>query len=436
MKRVMALVLVLSLVLIARRVGGDGGGRFATMALGFVLIVAALVGEVLEHVKLPRLTGYLLVGLAFGPSVLDLVTPGMAGQLRMVNGLAVALIAFSAGMELDIRRLRTTWRSLAVHGAWLIGVLYAGIFAVTLLATPWLPFTATLPWSTRIAVAMMTASVLSVFSPTVVMAVIAETQARGPLTERVLQLVVLADLVMVVLFTGCMTVARLLSGAHVELPSLLFDVSWELIGSVLAGLGVGIGIFLYRVWVDQRTGLFLGAVCLFFAEVGGRNGLSPLLCCLAAGCIVRNAAPEAAHTVEEMLERVRMPVLVVFFAAAGASLHLGELKMVAPMAVAIALVRAFLIVAGNRVAAGRVGIRAEVARYIPCGLISQAGVALGLAVIVGCEFGAWGATLETLFVAVISMHEMVGPIILRWALARNGEVPQAVEPLPHEAVAS
>src|SRR4051812_43134645 len=101
MRRLAALILVLSLVLVARRVGGDGGGRFATMALGFILVVAALVGEALEHLRLPRLTGYLLVGVTAGPSVLNVITPVMTSQLRLVNGVAVALIALCAGMELD-----------------------------------------------------------------------------------------------------------------------------------------------------------------------------------------------------------------------------------------------------------------------------------------------------------------------------------------------
>jgi hypothetical protein len=105
------------------------------------------------------------------------------------------------------------------------------------------------------------------------------------------------------------------------------------------------------------------------------------------------------------------------------------------MAVGIALTRLLLIISGNHIAARKAGVRAEVARYIPCGLVSQAGVALGLAVIVGRDLGAWGATLETLFVSVISMHEMVGPIVLRWALARRGEVAAVVEPTSHHAVA-
>jgi Kef-type K+ transport system membrane component KefB len=430
MRRVTALVLVLSLVVLARHIGGDGGGRFATMALGFVLIVAALVGEALEHLKLPRLTGYLLVGLCFGPSALNLVTPGMATQLRLVNGLAVALIAFGAGMELDIVRLRGRWQSLLRHGGLLLAFLYAGFFSAMLAATPFLAFTAGSSWKIRIAVSVLTASALATFSPTVVMAVLAETRARGPLAERVLQLVILADLGVVLLFTGATTVAHLLDGASVDAGTVFRHVSWEVIGSLVIGLAVGAGFYAYRRFVNQRTGLVLAGACLMIAEVGSRVGLSPLLCCLAAGFVARNAAREATDDMEELLERVRLPVLVVFFAAAGASLHLQQLLAVAPMAVALVLLRLLLIVGANRVAARHAGVPEPVASHVPFGLVSQAGIALGLAVIIGRDFGAWGAVLETLFVAVISLHELAGPIVFRWALQRLGEVPAPVEHTP------
>ena len=57
MRRLAALVLVLSLVVVARHAGGDGGGRFATMALGFVLSGSLLTEIVFSYPGL----GYLLV---------------------------------------------------------------------------------------------------------------------------------------------------------------------------------------------------------------------------------------------------------------------------------------------------------------------------------------------------------------------------------------
>lgn len=423
MMRAVALVLVLALVAVARQMGGEVSDRFATMALGFVLIVAALAGEAGEKIKLPRLTGYLLVGLAFGPAVLDLITPVMAQHLRLVNGLAVALIAFGAGMELDLPKLKEQWRSLASHGGVLIGFLFVGLFLVTLAATPFLPFSSGETWPVRVGIALIVAATMTTFSPSVTMAVLSETRAKGPLAERVLALVVLGDLAILLLFTFSTTVARLLSGKGFEIADVLGHVAWEVLGSPVIGVVVGIGIYFYRRYVDRRSGLLVAAVCLILAEVGARIGLSPLLACLAAGMVVRNADPESAHAMEELIARIRLPVLVVFFAAAGASLHLDYLAKLWPVVLGLVVVRGLLIRSGNDFGSKAAGLSPPVSGHIPYGLVSQAGVTMGLAVIVGRDFGDWGMALETLCIATISVHELIGPIAFRTALARLGEIP-------------
>lgn len=434
MMRAAAMVLVLSMVVVARHAGGEGPGRFATMALGFVLIVAALAGEAGERFKLPRLTGYLLVGFLLGPAVMDLITPQMTGQLRLINGLAVALIAFGAGMELELSHLRRQWGSLMRHGLVLISVLFAGLFTAALLATPWIPFVADLPWSSRAAVALVTAAVMSTFSPMVTMAVLAETRAKGPLSDRVLALVVLGDLVVVLLFTFSTMGARLLDGRRIDLGAEVSHVTWEVLGSLALGAAVGVAIYFYRRLVDQRSGLVVAGTCLLLAEVGIRVGLSPLLACLMAGLVVRNAAPEAAHEMDELLSRVRMPVMVVFFAAAGASLHLSHLMNLWPIVLGLVLVRGSFIHVGNAVGGRFSATPPEISRQVPSGLISQAGVTLGLAVIVGRDFGDWGLALETLFVATISLHELIGPVLFRRSLLQSGEVPDEGQETPAPAV--
>lgn len=423
MMRAVALVLVLALVAVARHLGGEVSDRFATMALGFVLIVAALAGEAGEKIKLPRLTGYLLVGLAFGPAVLDLITPVMAQHLNLVNGLAVALIAFGAGMELDLPKLREQWKSLANHGGVLIGVLFSGLFLAALAATPFLPFSSGENWPVRIGIALLIAATMTTFSPAVTMAVLSETRAKGPLAERVLALVVLGDLAIMLLFTFSTTGARILSGKGFDIGDVLGHVAWEVLGSPIIGVGVGAGIYFYRRFVDRRSGLLVAAACLILAEVGARVGLSPLLACLAAGMVVRNADPESAHAMEELIARIRLPVLVVFFAAAGASLHLDYLVKLWPVVLGLVVIRAMLIRAGNDLGSKAAGLAQPVAGHVPYGLVSQAGVTMGLAIIVGRDFGEWGLALQTLFIATISVHELIGPISFRTALSRLGEIP-------------
>ena len=56
------------------------------------------------------------------------------------------------------------------------------------------------------------------------------------------------------------------------------------------------------------------------------------------------------------------------------------------------------------------------------GLISQAGITLGLASVLASEFPTWGSRLQTLLVALIAIDELVGPLLFRTGLARAGEI--------------
>lgn len=426
MKRFAALVLVLTMVVLATKVGGDPH-RFATMALGFLLIAAALFGEASEGIHIPRVTGYLLVGLAFGPSVLNVITGTMTSNLRLINGLAVALIAFSAGMELDLPSLKKEAKSLAQHGGVLIGILFVGLFAVGMAASPFVELTRDQSWHMRFAIVLVLAAVMTTFSPTVTMAVLAETRAKGPLASRVLELVVIGDLAVVLIFTVATTAAKLLTGLSADLASAAGHMAWELVGSPLVGVATGLAIYAYRRFVNKQSGLVVAAACLVLAEIGGRMGLSSLLSCLAAGLVVRNLAPQAAHEMEELIDRVRLPVLVIFFAAAGASLHLNDLKTLWPLVLGIVAVRGGLVLAGNTAGVKTAKFDPYVGKHVPLGLLSQAGVTIGLAVIVGRDFGEWGQSLETLFVATIALHEIIGPIAFRHGLDKLGEIPSGAQ---------
>jgi hypothetical protein len=56
------------------------------------------------------------------------------------------------------------------------------------------------------------------------------------------------------------------------------------------------------------------------------------------------------------------------------------------------------------------------------GLVSQAGVAIGLATIVAQVYPDRGAEIRTMFLAMIAVNEAMGPVFFRQALARSGEL--------------
>jgi hypothetical protein len=62
------------------------------------------------------------------------------------------------------------------------------------------------------------------------------------------------------------------------------------------------------------------------------------------------------------------------------------------------------------------------------GLVSQAGVTLGLAMLVAAEFPEWGPQVQTIVVALTAVHVLAGPVLFKAALTRAREVGQLDRP--------
>src|SRR2546428_13008781 len=109
----------------------------ATLALGFLLLAAIVGGELAQRARLPRLTGYLLIGFAVGPAWLGLVRREEVDALRVIEDAAMALIAFAAGAELTLDRLRQGRVALARLALGAIAFPFPAVTLVLLWLTRW-----------------------------------------------------------------------------------------------------------------------------------------------------------------------------------------------------------------------------------------------------------------------------------------------------------
>jgi trehalose 6-phosphate synthase len=92
------------------------------------------------------------------------------------------------------------------------------------------------------------------------------------------------------------------------------------------------------------------------------------------------------------------------------------------VAVGLASARLLLIHLGVRVGIRFADVESSSAKYAWTGLVSQAGVTLGLTSVVAAEFPGWGVQIQMLLVALIVIHELIGPVLFRHGLARAGEI--------------
>lgn len=421
--RAAALALVLLAALAVRR-AGDAGAldvRGLPLALGFALIAASLAGELLERLRLPRVTGYLLFGLLCGPSLANIISRGMARELQIINDLAVALIAFIAGLEINLSSLRPRLAALLSYSAVALAAVYVLLLAAFWLAWPWLPILPSANALDRLAVAAMLATLVTSFSPTVTMAVVAESRASGPFTEFLVALVILADLALIVAFTLVLQLVRAVFGAAGAGAGLAAVLAWEMVGSLAAGALAGAVFAFYLRHVGREVTLVLLALCAIVAALGRIFHYEAVLAALAAGLVVENVAPPQGTVLKDAVERGALPVLIVFFAAAGASIQLDALAAVGGTALAVAALRAVAVVAGTRLATRAARLDPAIGHRVWLGLVSQAGVTLGLTFIVSAEFPEWGAAVETIILATIALHQLAGPALTRLALAQAGE---------------
>jgi trehalose 6-phosphate synthase len=434
MSRAAVLLLAVALVLwvqYAGTVGGVGETTSTAFALGFALLGAGIVGAALTRFRLPTLTGYLLFGVLAGPYVGNVITESMAGQLQIVTGTATTLIALLAGLTLSVERLGSRLKSIVYLTGTTVAAVMVGVAAVTWLAWPWLPIAPTASGIERIAIVAILAAIVASFSPTMTAAVITHTGARGRLSELVLTMVVLADLVLLVLFSVLMAFGRLaLQTDGGDGTTMLARLGWEIGGAVGFGVLVGAIFALYMRYVGREVPLVLVVVCGVLSQIGSTQQFEPLLAAVAAGLVIENLSVAQGDALRGAVRRGATPVLVLFFAAVGASLRLDALLTVGAIAVAVSMLRVSLIRLGLHAGAQLAGVDGQDIRYAWTGLISQAGVTLGFASVVAAEFTEWGPRLQTLVVALIALHELTGPLLFRYGLAQAGELDvQAPRPL-------
>ena len=81
-------------------------------SLGLILLLALLAGHLVKVVKVPEVTGYILAGVALGPSVLGWVSAENLSALEVLSEVALGLILFSVGSVFEFSRFRHSGREV------------------------------------------------------------------------------------------------------------------------------------------------------------------------------------------------------------------------------------------------------------------------------------------------------------------------------------
>ncbi|MEB2313580.1 MAG: cation:proton antiporter [Sorangiineae bacterium] len=421
----LALALVVAVQVGATLVVKDYTGPVAVIAaVGFLLLAGELLARLFEPLGLPHLSGYLCAGILAGPHVAGLIGHQTVHQLAPVNALALTLIALAGGAELRIADLRRAARSLAWATLSQNVLALVAIGGVFILLTRFMPFTHGMTFTAILGVAVLWGVMGTTRSPAATLAILSQTRAKGPLAEFTLAFIMTSDVVVLVLLAVAMMTARaLLEGVAPNLAAFT-DLGHELVGSTSLGVALGLGLAIYLRLIGRQVVLVLIAIGFGLTEALKYLRLDPLLTFMIAGFVVQNLSAQGKKLLES-IERTGDVVFVVFFATAGTELDLPLLRQLWPVALALAVARGLATWGAHRLGSRLAGDSPFIRRWGFTGMISQAGLALGLAMVVRQSFPSFGAEFGSLAVASLALNEMVGPVLFKLALDRAGETAPA-----------
>jgi Kef-type K+ transport system membrane component KefB len=423
------LVGLYALVFGSTRLMPHSSGRGTLVAaLGFLLVAGTLLSELVEMIRLPHLTGYLLAGILAGPYVRGLIDHETVIQLTSINALALALIALEGGAELKLTVLRQCLRSLVyatLFQSLPILLLMAGVFIAV---RPLVPFLQGLAPAALVGVGLLWGAVAITRSPSATLGILSQTRASGPLARYTLTFVMTSDIVVVVLVAVALMIARpLVEPAATFSLRELTTLGHDLFGSVALGTTLGLVLAAYLRLVGRQLSLVLVALGFGATEMLRYLRFDALLTFMVAGFVVQNLSKQGEKLTKAIGEMGSV-VYVVFFATAGAHLDVPLLKQLWPVALLLASARAALSYVAARTSSRFAGDVPAIQRWGWSGMISQAGLALGLAGVIAKEFPTFGGGFGALAVATVAINEMIGPVLFKMALDRAGESSTAPRP--------
>jgi len=404
-----------------------------TLMIGFMLLASYIIGDFFETLKLPKITGYIISGLLFGPYILKFYSVETVKGLSFLNSMALAFIAFNAGAELRKKDLIKNIRVITFLTIGVTVFVYLGVTLSIYFLSEIIPFMKFLPISAKIGVASIFGVISVARSPSSTIAIINETGAKGSYTNAILSSTIVTDVLIIILFAITISTGEILIKSSKSFnPQFIFYLVVEILLAFFIGFVLGYFILFLMNMVKVEFSILIIALGFFVIKFSHFLGnyivetyeislnLEPLLICMAAGFTVQNFSKQGEIFLKRM-EKVSIPIFLTFFSITGASINLNTLAQGWFIGVIAFLSRILTIYAGSFISGKMAGAIESITKWGWMGFITQAGVSLGLLSEVLRRFPEFGTKIQTILIATITINQIVGPILLKYGLTLSKE---------------
>lgn len=391
--------------------------------LGLILVTGYFAGRVANFLCLPRISGYIVTGLVFSPSISGIIPHQQIDNLfSFTSEIALAFIAYSIGGSLLMSRVR----GLGGEILWINLAQGFGAFVCTCLAVyavrGFLPPFISESGNTFIPVILILGSISVATAPAATMAVIHELRAKGPLTTTLLGVVALDDALSLIIFSGAITISSQLLLGSVDNSVILQGVI-PIAGAISVGLIGGL-IFSYFLDPSKRpeTNFMLSLGAIFLVSGMSSNfGFSPLLANMVMGFVVINTVKHADDLFHQ-LDIIEEAIFCLFFTLAAAHYDTNVFATSSFLGIVLLVGRLIGKVGGSFLGGKISQASPQIYKNLGITLLPQAGLSLGLIFLAKPILPAeiFDVLLSAMLVSII-LNEIISPPLVKWAITKTGE---------------
>ena len=413
----------------------DGFNAYhSIVVLGVVIILGLFTGKLVEKIKIPYITGYILSGLFIGGLLVLFGIDELIHSLEVVSSVGLGFIAYGIGRELVFSRLKKTGTEVIVI------TISQAVITTAIVAGGLILFGLSVP------ISLIFGAIATATEPASIMLLTKKFKTNGPLTRTLIPLVGLDDAVGIVIFGVLLSIAKSLeSGVRLSFIEIVKEPFFELIFSLIVGIFFGLIVSKIikhaKARSDEKYEMYLAlsvfAVLLTvgLAKMGMSIGdfhihLSPILTPMIMGVTVTNSISRVhAQDMELAVDKFTPPILIAFFTIAGAELVIaffGEgdivISLVAILALGYVIFRVIGKIFGAYVGARVMKSVDPIRKYLGISLLPQAGVALGMAYQARVDFESDGVTILIVVLIATLFYALIGPIGVKYALTKANEI--------------
>lgn len=396
---------------------------------GALLLLGYLAGKLAIRVRLPEISGFILVGVIIGHTG-NWVNSEMEGVLHVLTEVAIGFLSLTIGGEFAINRLRRIGRDvvfLAIAG--LAGTFVMVLVGCSLLGHFFPALSLAYPYSILLAV------IACATSPAVIVAEVHHMRAHGRFIDYLFGIVALGDALTVILFGIAFSVVINMLGT--EGGSLILGQTLREI--FLAFLIGGLCAFPLSILVRNvrnNNELMIVTVGFVFCVTGITISLhlSPLLVNMVLGAVLVNLR-RANHRILHSVEPFTPPIYALFFVIAGLEIDLGIVTSATGLiaGVSYVLLRGVARTASFALGSRLRGLGQNFGSYLGMCMYSKGGVALGFVLLirtspllekVRAQPAVFGQLAELVNIVLLSifLNELLSPLFLRYGVQRGNEL--------------